>query len=125
MLLVGVVKAFALSGGPEAQRPTDLRGAPRLVYTRVIMESKRILLLTTPNSYRDAAFLAAAARLGVEAVRAVDMPPALASCGEHTLGLENQVHSLAPDKRAKRRQIQVDRASLTPRDHVVVIAFDR
>lgn len=65
------------------------------MYTRVIMESKRILLLTTPNSYRDAAFLAAAARLGVEAVRAVDMPPALASCGERTLGLDFADHDAA------------------------------
>jgi biotin carboxylase len=39
---------------------------------------KRVLLLTTAHSYRGAAFLAAAERLGVEVVQAVDMPQALA-----------------------------------------------
>jgi biotin carboxylase len=37
----------------------------------------RVLLLTTPSSYRAAAFVAAAQRLGVEALVAVDTPTAL------------------------------------------------
>lgn len=37
----------------------------------------RVLLLTTAHSYRGAAFLAAAARLGIEVVQAMDMPQAL------------------------------------------------
>ena len=42
----------------------------------------RILLLTTPNSYRDRAFLAAAERLGVEVITASDMPRQLARCAD-------------------------------------------
>ncbi|MCB0033942.1 MAG: ATP-grasp domain-containing protein [Anaerolineales bacterium] len=38
----------------------------------------RVLLLTTPRTYRTAAFLEAAARLGIEAVQALDTPAALA-----------------------------------------------
>jgi biotin carboxylase len=39
---------------------------------------KRILLLTTPSSYRTAAFAAAAERLGLELVKGVDLPRELA-----------------------------------------------
>lgn len=41
-------------------------------------EQKRILLLTTAHSYRGRAFGAAAEKLGVEIVQAVDLPPELA-----------------------------------------------
>jgi biotin carboxylase len=47
-----------------------------------------ILLLTTPNSYRDRAFLAAAERLGVEIIRAIDLPKQLAGCGEREIGVD-------------------------------------
>lgn len=47
-----------------------------------------ILLLTTASSYRDAAFLAAAARLGVRVVRGIDMPPQLELCAPGELGLD-------------------------------------
>ncbi len=48
----------------------------------------RILLLTTPNSYRDRAFLAAAERLGVEIITAIDLPKQLAGCGERQIGVD-------------------------------------
>jgi biotin carboxylase len=48
----------------------------------------RILMLTTPNSYRDRAFLAAAERLGVEVITAIDMPRELARCGERQIGVD-------------------------------------
>ena len=38
----------------------------------------RILLLLTAHTYRAEAFLEAAARLGIEVVTAVDIPPQLA-----------------------------------------------
>jgi len=50
--------------------------------------TKRILLLSTPNSYRDRAFLAAAERLGVEIITAIDLPKQLAGCGEREIGLD-------------------------------------
>ncbi|MBI4506657.1 MAG: ATP-grasp domain-containing protein [Chloroflexi bacterium] len=40
--------------------------------------AKRILLITTPSSYRTAAFAAAAERLGLEVVKGVDLPHELA-----------------------------------------------
>jgi biotin carboxylase len=49
---------------------------------------KRILLLSTPNSYRDRAFLAAAERLGVEIITAIDLPKQLAGCGEREIGID-------------------------------------
>ncbi|HNP86090.1 MAG TPA: ATP-grasp domain-containing protein [Kouleothrix sp.] len=52
------------------------------------METQRILLLTTANSYRNPAFLAAAARLGVAVITAIDMPAALASSSTTQLGLD-------------------------------------
>ena len=52
------------------------------------METQRILLLTTANSYRNPAFLAAAARLGVAVIAAIDMPAALASSSTTQLGLD-------------------------------------
>jgi biotin carboxylase len=48
----------------------------------------RVLLLTTPSSYRLPAFLEAAGRLGVEAVVAEDTPAALARRGGAYLGLD-------------------------------------
>jgi len=50
--------------------------------------TKRILLLSTPNSYRDRAFLAAAERLGVEIVTAIDLPKQLGGCGEREIGVD-------------------------------------
>jgi biotin carboxylase len=49
--------------------------------------TKRVLLLLTPQTYRAGAFLAAAERLGVEVVRAVDMPAQLAALWNERLGL--------------------------------------
>jgi biotin carboxylase len=48
----------------------------------------RVLLLTTPQSYRAGPFLAAAERLGIEVVTAVDMPPGLAALWSEQLGLD-------------------------------------
>jgi biotin carboxylase len=49
-----------------------------------------VLLLTTPNTYRAQAFLAAAARLGVEVVIATDMQAELAESWGQQLGLDFQ-----------------------------------
>src|SRR5258705_5193071 len=51
---------------------------------------RRVLLLTTPNTYRAQAFLAAAERLGVEVVIATDMPAELADRWGQQLGLDFQ-----------------------------------
>jgi biotin carboxylase len=50
--------------------------------------SKRVLLLTTPSSYRLPAFLEAAERLGVAALVAEDTPAALAGRSGRRLGLD-------------------------------------
>src|SRR6266545_4566114 len=52
--------------------------------------TRRVLLLTTPNTYRAPAFAAAAERLGVEAITAVDMPPRLAAAWNQPLGVDFQ-----------------------------------
>jgi biotin carboxylase len=50
--------------------------------------SPRILLLLTPHTYRAAPFMAAAERLGVEVVTAVDMPRKLAEFWREPLGVD-------------------------------------
>src|SRR5688572_6056822 len=50
--------------------------------------SMRILLLVSPNSYRAAAFLDAARRLGLEVTRGIDVPPGLASFASAGLALD-------------------------------------
>jgi biotin carboxylase len=56
----------------------------------------RILLLTTPNSYRTPAFLEAARRLGIEVLQAVDMPAELSEHWGYRLGVPfHQVDSAA------------------------------
>jgi biotin carboxylase len=50
----------------------------------------RVLLLTTPNTYRAQAFLAAAERLGIEVVIATDMPAELADSWGQQLGVDFQ-----------------------------------
>lgn len=45
-------------------------------------------MLTTPNTYRAGAFMAAAERLGVEVVTAIDMPHALAELWQQRLGID-------------------------------------
>lgn len=50
--------------------------------------TRRVLLLTTPHSYRTSAFVAAARHLGIEAVQAVDMPPELAEHWNFRLGVD-------------------------------------
>lgn len=49
---------------------------------------KRVLLLTTPTSYRTQDFVDAAARLGIEPVVAVDTPKALADAWDFRLGVD-------------------------------------
>ncbi len=48
----------------------------------------RVLLLLTPHTYRAAPFMAAAERLGVEVVTAVDMPKKLAEFWREPLGVD-------------------------------------
>lgn len=50
--------------------------------------NRRVLLLTTPHSYRTAAFVEAATHLGIEAVQAVDMPSELADYWKFRLGVD-------------------------------------
>src|SRR5215216_447428 len=50
----------------------------------------RVLLLTTPNTYRAQAFLEAAERLDVEVLIATDMPAELAESWGQQLGLDFQ-----------------------------------
>lgn len=45
--------------------------------TETAPQAKRLMLLLSPNTYRAGAFLEAAARLGVEVVRCMDVPPGL------------------------------------------------
>ena len=52
------------------------------------MKPKRALLLTTPNSYRTQDYVDAAARLGIEAVIAVDLPKLLAEEWNFPLGAD-------------------------------------
>lgn len=47
----------------------------------------RILLLSTPNSYRERAFLAAAERLGADVVTAIDLPKQLAGRNDRQIGV--------------------------------------
>lgn len=51
-------------------------------------EARRVLLLTTPHSYRTAAFVDAARQLGIEALQAVDMPAELAEHWNFRLGVD-------------------------------------
>jgi biotin carboxylase len=48
----------------------------------------RVLLLLTAKTYRARAFLAAAERLSIEALKAVDMPPALAELWNTSFGVD-------------------------------------
>jgi biotin carboxylase len=50
----------------------------------------RVLLLTTPNTYRAQAFVAAAERLGIQALIATDMPAELAESWSQQLGFDFQ-----------------------------------
>ncbi len=51
---------------------------------------KRICLLTTTHTYRADAFMAAAEKLGIEVVRVLDLPDALAGEGKNVLGVDFQ-----------------------------------
>ena len=51
-------------------------------------EQPRVLLLTTARSYRNAAFLDAAARLGIEIVLAVDMPREISKTWPNGFGVD-------------------------------------
>ncbi len=51
-------------------------------------QSKRVLLLVTPSSYRGSAFSSAAERLGIDIVLGVDLPKALASEWNVPLGVD-------------------------------------
>ncbi len=55
---------------------------------RKIMQTPRVLLLTTPNTYRASAFMAAAERLGVAVVTAINMPHVLAELWQQQLGID-------------------------------------
>lgn len=76
--------------------------------------SKRILLITTPSSYRTASFVAAAASLGLEVVTGVDLP--------HELAARRKV-KLAFDLRQPEAAIQaiVRFAATTPVDAILAV----
>jgi biotin carboxylase len=58
------------------------------VTQRSDQKPQRVLLLTTPNSYRTPAFREAAERLGIETLAAVDMPKELAEHWGFRLGVD-------------------------------------
>ena len=62
------------------------------------MPPKRALLLTTPNSYRTQDYVDAAARLGIEAVVAVDLPRVLAEEWDFPLGADFGLPEQAAEK---------------------------
>lgn len=51
------------------------------------MDTYRVMLLTTSHTYRAPAFMAAAEKLGIEVVQAVDLPPELARQTSGVLGM--------------------------------------
>lgn len=75
---------------------------------------KRLLLLLTDHTYRAPAFLAAAGRLGVEVVRAVDMPRQLAEQWQVELGLDYRDQETAV-------QSIVDYAQKRPFDAILAV----
>ncbi len=81
------------------------------------MTPKRALLLTTPNSYRTQDYVDAAARMGIEAVVAVDLPSVLAEEWEFSLGTdfglpeqaaEQIVEALAKSSGAETGEVRFD-----------------
>src|SRR5207248_6875984 len=53
-----------------------------------VQMARRVILLSTARSYREQPFLEAARRLGIEAVRGIDMDPRLAEFWHAPLGLD-------------------------------------
>jgi biotin carboxylase len=68
--------------------------------------TKRVLFLISPQSYRNAAFMQAAERLGLEAIQAIDVPDALA----REWGIEFAVEFSKPGE-ARRRLVDWARAN--------------
>jgi biotin carboxylase len=64
---------------PECREPV----APDSIKT-----GRRIILLTTPLSYRGSSFMTAAAHLGLDVIQGIDMPAALAEHWQMSLGLD-------------------------------------
>jgi biotin carboxylase len=58
------------------------------VATEALAERPRVVLLLGPATYRAGAFLAAAERLGLDVVQAIDVPAPLAGRWQATLGLD-------------------------------------
>ncbi len=67
------------SGEPAASDPTQIEYFPT---------GRRIILLTTPASYRGNSFLTAATALGLDVIHGIDMPSSLAEHWHMTLGLD-------------------------------------
>jgi biotin carboxylase len=82
----------------------------------------RILLLTTPRSYRVQPFLEAAARLGIEAVQGLDLPAQLAEQWQMELGLDFQDVPAATNKIVKVAQKQPFQAILSVDDSGSLLA---
>ncbi len=61
---------------------------PALAGVRTLDHRPRVILLISPATYRAGAFLDAASRLGLEAVRGIDLPHALADYWDVPLGLD-------------------------------------
>jgi biotin carboxylase len=82
----------------------------------------RILLLTTPRSYRVQPFLEAAERLGIEAVQGLDLPNQLAEQWQMELGLDFQDVPAATEKIVKAAEKRPFRAILSVDDSGSLLA---
>ena len=85
-------------------------------------QNGRILLLTTPRSYRVQPFLEAAERLGIEAVQGLDLPTQLADQWQMELGLDFQDVPTATQKIVKVAQERPFQAILSVDDSGSLLA---
>ena len=65
-----------------------MRASPAPSAPRSVGETRRVVLLMSPATYRAGAFLGAAKRLGLEVVRGIDLPEPLAEYWDVPLGLD-------------------------------------
>ena len=96
-----------------ASQQDDERGAPSVrpgSLPRVVAAGGRlrVLLLTSPATYRAGAFISAAERLGLDVGQAIDMPATLTDYWRVELGLD----FTRPDEATARHQISASHAGV-------------